>query len=469
MKKTTNIFLISAALLSASCDDNRYGDPPQPSVPVITSAAIEPATFTYGDSVLLTAAVSDPEIALSTLAISLVVDNKTVPVTTLDLRTGETSAIVSAKIFIPLVDNMPDNAPINFVLTLANTRTGTATRELTGLTGKRPYFTQLYLVTDNGDVHTLAPQAGNRDTYAVTGVVISRSFTYRIAQKITADNQIDYSGLAWGDNNGKIQLVNETGNSIFAFATGSNITTSFTFDNYRFVASQTGAAYATPNFMLDSFSETTIDGEEFYTLAVSLTKNQEYNVYNELASTNLVYNIDFFDRIDPNKVKFLGETGNYTLYYNPVRKNVIIGVASPAYPDYLLACGFGLGYPVKITTAELQATYSSKNITTTSWGFSHVLQYILFRKTGNDVYQATVFMPGAHDHYAGFGIYDNNGWANSKNAAAYTITGENVFTITGSNFDIPNGDGDTVIPSDTYRLTINLAAQTMHVEKFALP
>ncbi|MDR0694259.1 MAG: DUF5016 domain-containing protein [Prevotellaceae bacterium] len=471
MKKITNIFLISMAalLLSVSCDDNRYGDPPQPSVPVITSATIEPASFTYGDSVTITAAVSDPEITLSTLAVSLVLDNKTVPVTTLDLRTGETSANVSTKIFIPLVDNMPDNAPISFVLTLANTRNGTDTRELTGFTGNRPYFTQLYLVIDNGGVYPLTPQAGNRDNYAVTDVVLSRSFTYRIAQKITAGNQIDYSGLVWGDSNGKIQLIGETGGSLFAFA-NSDIATAFTFDNYRFEASQTGAAYATPNFMLDDFTETAINNEEFYTFATTLTKNQEYHVYNDLASRTVVYNVDFFERINANKVKFLGETGEYTLYYNPVRKHVIIGVASPSHPDYLLACGYGLGYPVKITTEELKAVYPSRNIVTTDWGFGNVQQFILLRKISENVYQATVSMPGAHDHYAGFGIYDNSGWANQQNASQYIITGEPVFpALTGNNFDIPNGDGDPVIPSDNYRLTINIAAKTLNVSKVTLP
>jgi hypothetical protein len=457
MKKTATIFLTSMAalLLAASCDDNRYGDPPQPSVPVITSAEITPASFTYGDSVTITAAVSDPEIALSTLAVSLVVDNKTVPVTVLDLRTGETSANVSAKIFIPLVDNMPDNAPINFVLTLTNTRTGVATRELTGFTGKRPYFTQLYLAVDNGGVYPLTPQAGNRDNYTVTDVVLSRSFTYRIAQKITADRQIDYSGLVWGDRNGKIGLVDASGGSLFAFA-NSDIATSFTFDNYRFEASQTGAAYATPNFMLDDFAETTIDGEEFYTLDIALTKNQEYHVYNDLASQILVYNMDFFDRINLNKVKFLGETGNYTLYYNKTSQYLaLLPAVSPAYPDYILITGGGIGYPSKIAKEHAW------------WGFGNVRNYLLTRKISTDVYQVTMFILSPGDQYGwiGFKPYENTGWGGEKTYDAFTYTGLSILEGTpGSNIFPKVG-----IPEGVYRLTINWSANTIHVASVDLP
>jgi hypothetical protein len=456
MKKIAHLFLICAAtlLLPASCDDNRYGDPPQPSIPVITSATIEPATFTYGDSVTITAAVSDPEIPLSTLDVHLVVNNRTVPVTTLDLRTGETSANVSAKIFIPLVDNMPDNAPVNFVLTLANVRNQTVTGELTGFTGKRPYFSQLYLVTDNSEVYPLTSQADSKDSYSVRDVVISRSFTYRIAQKVAAGNKIDYSGLVWGDVNGKIQLIGESGGSIFAFSAGNDITASFTFDNYRFEASQTGAPYATPNFMLDDFAETTIDGEEFYTLSVSLTKNQEYNVYNDLASASLVYNVDFFDRINPNKVKFLGETGSYTLYYNKTSQYVVLLPATtPAYPDYILITGAGIGYPSKIAKEHA------------GWGFGNVRNFLLARKISTDVYQITMFIHTKDDSWVGFKPYETTGWGGEKKYSDFTYTGLPV---------LDGSAGSNIFPAATmeegvYRLTIDWSANTINVASFTLP
>jgi hypothetical protein len=456
MKKTNNLFWISAAalLLPASCDDNRYGDPPQPSVPVITSAAIEPATFTYGDTVLLTAAVSDPGTALSTLAVSLTVDNRTVPVTTLYFQAEETSAAVSAKIFIPLVENMPDNAPAGFALTLANTRNVTATHELAGFTGNRPHFSQLYLVPDSGEACTLLPQAGNREIYAAAGVVISRSFTFRIAQKLTPDNRIDRSGLVWGDNGGKIQLVGESGGSIFAFTAGSDITTAFSFDSYSFTASQTGGAYETPSFMLDRFTETAIDDEEFYTLDAELTKDREYHVYNDLASTAIIYNVDFFERINANKVKFLGETGSYTLYYNKTSRYVVLlPVAPPAYPDYVLVTGMGIGYPSKTAKEH------------TGWGFGNVRNYLLARKLSAGVYQVTMFIHAKDDDWVSFKPYENTGWGGEKTYSDFTYTGLPCLEgTTGSNI-YPAA----AMEEGVYRLTINWSANTIDVSPVTLP
>jgi hypothetical protein len=455
MKKAIDIFLVSVAalLLLASCDDNRYGDPPQPSIPEITSAAIEPATFTYGDSVTVTATVSDAEIPLSALAISLIVDSKTVPVTTLDLRTGETSASVSAKIFIPLVDNMPNDAQVSFALTLANTRNSTASRELTGFTGKRPYFTQLHLVTGNGEVYPLTPQADNKDSYSVSDVVISRSFTYRIAQKVADGNKVDYSGLVWGDVNGKIQLIGESGGSIFAFSADNDIATAFTFDSYHFTASQTGGSYAAPNFMLEDFTATTIGGEDFYTLNISLTKDTEYNVYNELASAALVYNVDFFERITPNKVKFLGETGSYTLYYNKTSQYVVLLPATtPAYPDYILVTGAGIGYPSKIAKEHA------------GWGFGNVRNFLLARKISTDVYQVTMFIHAKDDSWVSFKPYETTGWGGEKKYSDFTYSG----------LALDGPEGNSIYPSAAmeegiYRLTISWSANTINVEPFTLP
>jgi hypothetical protein len=456
-----------AALLLPACEKDRYGDPPQTSVPAITSAVITPAEFTYGDRVTLTAVVADPETPLSALEVSLVLGDRIVPVTTIDLRTGETGANVSTEILVPLVNEMPDNAPVKFLLRAVNIRNGATASELTGFTGRRPYFSQLYLVVENGGVYPLAPAASERDRYAVADAMLTRSFTYRIAQKITADNQIDYSGLVWGDRAGKIQLVGEDGSGIFAFAGGADYTSSFVFDNYQFTATVSGSVYATPNLMLDNFDgQVTIDGETFYRKAIALSTNDEYSIYNELAAADVVFNLDFFERTG-NKVKFLGESGSYTLYYNPVRKNVIVGVNNPSYPDYLLACGFGLGYPTHVTSAAIGAVYSDKVRTHTSWGFGHILQYVLFRRVSSNVYQGTVYMPGDHDHYAGFGLYENSSWANQKRKDQFTFTGEAIISGEG-NWDIPNGDTDPVIPSDNFRITIDLNTNTVNIVKFQL-
>jgi hypothetical protein len=183
-----------------------------------------------------------------------------------------------------------------------------------------------------------------------------------------------------------------------------------------------------------------------------------------LADAMNVYNPDFFARVSASKVKFLGETGDYTLYFNPVRKNIFVGVANPSYPDYLLACGWGLGYPTRVSSAEISSVYPGRQRTHTSWGFGNVMNYVLLRRIGDGIYQGTFYTPGDQDHYAGFKPFENTGWANEKKAGAFTFTGEQI--ISGDNdWTIPNGANDPIVESAHYRFTINLKNNTVHIEK----
>jgi hypothetical protein len=472
MKKIYYLPIICiATLLLSTCDKNRYGDPPQISVPTITSASIEPATFTYGDSVLLKAVVEDPETPLAELEVWMVMEDRRVMVATIDLRTGENSANVEQKVFVPLVRQLEDNMTVTFALTCANERNGTDSYEVTGLTGRRPDFATLYLVVDHAGIFTLTQKNDNKNGYETTAesLTLDKAFNYRIAQKIK-DGKIDYSGLVWGEKNGIMQLVNndDDGGSIFAFNNDADYTSALLFDIYGFATTLTGSQYHTPNLLLDHFDEqTTVDGEAFYRRNVNLDKNQEYYLYGELANADVAFNADFFQRVNDNKVQFLGEKGDYTLYYNPVRKNVIVSVENPAYPNYLVVCGYGLGYPTNIPSANIGNVYPDHRKTHTSWGFDHVLQYILFRKTEDNVYQGTVYMPGDHDHYADFKPFENTAWGNEKKAGEFQFTGEKI--IAGDdNWNIPNGDNDPAVTSDNYRITINLNTQTVNITKFIL-
>ncbi|MDR3285916.1 MAG: DUF5016 domain-containing protein [Prevotellaceae bacterium] len=424
------------------------------SVPVIETASITPNTFTFGDSVTITAKISDAIKSLSVLDVQAIINGRTVSIQKI-LLDGNI-AQVNQKIFIPLIDNVSDNTPVSFVLKAANSKNSLATTELTGFTGNRPYFARLYLAVENGGVYQLTPQAGNRDNYEILDVVISKSFTYKIAQKITADNKIDYTGLVWGSVNGKVQMVNESEDGIFGFASGADYTSSVIFNNYNFKTSFSGNAYSTPNLLLENFTETNISGEEFYTLDISLTEGEEIALYNELAAMNIVYNMDFFDRINANKVKFLGITGDYTLYYNKTRQHVVLlPVTSPSYPDYLLITGGGLGYPSKIAKEH------------TWWGFGNIRDFILTRKIAANVYQATFYIHEKDDGWVAFKIYENTGWGGEKFYNDFTYTG---LTLEGES----GNPASNIFPSaemgeGVFRLTINLNTNIINVSRVTLP
>ncbi|MDR0541686.1 MAG: hypothetical protein LBH19_05680 [Dysgonamonadaceae bacterium] len=430
----------------ASCEKNDVYSIP---TPVVESANVNPSVFSFGDEVTLAAQLSDKDARLSQLIVNIIAGERVIGRQVFPLS-GNTEE-VNTSLFIPLVDNQADGAAVKIELILRNVLKGEATHEITGLTGKRSYYDQLYLVTDDGKVLTLAPKSGNKDHYEASGLELNRSFSYKIAQKLTIDHQIDYSGLAWGSVNGKIALIDDKGESLFAFVPESDYTKNFTFDNYAFSVTLTGAKLGPNDLALNDFNNTTFDGELFRFLTRSLTKGQELNLFGDLADDMIVYNPDFFERLAGNRVKFLGETGEYTLYYNTYRRHVIAGVNNPAYPDYLLMTGNGLGYPTKVSGIDREHT---------SWGFGNVRNYILFRQTAENIYQGTMFIKDAS--WAGFKPYETTGWGGEKQYNLFAFTGEKVLESSDGNDWHSAADIDA---DAFYRLVINWAENTVHVEK----
>ena len=66
------------------------------------------------------------------------------------------------------------------------------------------------------------------------------------------------------------------------------------------------------------------------------------------ASTDIIYDLNYFVRTAEDKIKFIGDTGSYDLYYSETRKVAIIDPSVREYPNVLLAAGEGLGYPSKV-------------------------------------------------------------------------------------------------------------------------
>jgi len=465
MNSLIKYFIIAGliALVFASCEEE-FG-PRKESVPVIEAAVVTPPSFTFGDSVTLTASISDPATMLTTLDYEVVSGNRVITAGEIPLA-GE-NYDVSESVFVPLLNNQPDNADVQVNLVAHNILKGSSSTKIEGLTGNRPAFSQLYLVTEDGNVTVLEPQADNNNLFHGTELTLETSFQFKIAEKLHEDNSIDYSGAVFGNVNGKIAMIDETGKSAFAYTPDADYTKVFTFDNYAFEVETTGSMLGEDDWALSAFGNQDINSELFRTLNRNLESGKTYSLFGKLADEQNVFNPDFFERTAPNKVKFLGETGDYTIYYNPVRKNIFVGIENPSFPDYLLACGWGLGYPTKVSSEEIATVYPGHQRTHTEWGFDHVMKYVLLRKIDKGIYQGTFFTPSENDHYAGFKPFENTGWGNEKKAGDFTFTGEQI--ISGDNdWTIPNGEDDPVIEPANYRFTINLNENTVHVEIITL-
>lgn len=465
MKSIYKFFILSGviALLFASCEDE-YG-PRKESTPVIESAAVSPSNFTFGDSITLSARVTDPATMLTALDYEVVSEGRIVAAGEIPIA-GEESDIEQS-VFVPLMENQEDNSSVQVNLTAHNVLKGTSYYEITELTGNRPVFSSLFLVAEDGSVVELEPQSGDINKFEGTDLTLETSLRFRLAEKLNADNTIDYSGAVFGNVNGKIAMIDESGESAFIYTQDADYTKSLVFDSYAFNVATTGSLLGEDDIALSSFGTADIYGETFRTLSRSFENGKTYTVFGNLADTQNIFNPDFFERTSDNRVTFLGETGEYTIYYNPVRKNIIVGVDNPSYPQYLLACGYGLGYPTNVTSDEINAVYPGHHRVHTDWGFGHIMNYVLFRQIGDGIYQGTFFTPGDHDHYAGFKPFENTGWGNEKKAGDFTFTGEQI--ISGDNdWTIPNGDEDPAVESANYRFTINLNDNTVNIEKVTL-
>ena len=453
-----NLFLglcVGSIFLTSCSEDEETRTKFSHSTPVIESASISPSSFVYGDSVTITAKVSDKVTPLSTLSLKMIVNDVLVAET--EIRTPGNSSEVSAKFKVDFKSQLPDNANVEVQLTLINVEGDETKGSIDGLKGNRTYYNKLYLVLDNGAVHTLTPKSDKSDNYFLEDVIIkSNNIKYRIAEKITADNQIDFSGYVWGYQGGSIQIVDETGDYITTTNSLIDYITAFEFDDYYFDGRVSGEKIDPKYLNSDYFDEVTVEKEKFMKLTRTIAKDQVMTLFGDLASTDVVYNMDYFERISADQVKFVGAEGAYSLYYSPTRKTMIVDPDKRSYPDVLLAAGEGLGYPSKI-----------KSETHTTWSFNAPLQAIIFRKIADNVYQGTVYLDATPDK-ASFKFFENKDWGNEKKSTDFTMP-----AVLAKDTDLGKSDGNwyaaTGATSGNYKITINLSTKVATAESVTLP
>jgi hypothetical protein len=217
-----------------------------------------------------------------------------------------------------------------------------------------------------------------------------------------------------------------------------------------------------------------IDGEMFYIIPHSLTKDAEYTLQGSIADANIVYNPDFFDRTANNKVKFLGETGEYTLYFSPAHKNMILSVEAPDYPDYLVAVGKGFAYPSV-------NPYFVSNYPENARG-SDILKHVLYRKIAANTYQATVMLKGGAGnlefkaYHAKGGGDITNGWGNGGEYKYENCTFTGLANIFAGAGDGNNWEaGSALDETSVYRVTVTVTDDgdtkraTVDVQTVTLP
>ena len=432
------------AMTSCQEEDKRTVYPH--STPVIESTNID-VNIIYGDSINFSAKLSDPQTPLSTLEVTIVAADKVIGRETFITR-GQ-NVEVSGKIATKFIAELPDNAAVEIILKLTNVE-GDVTTETKSSVGKRAYFSKLYAVLEDGSVVTLTANAGNPDLYESANTLsLSNKVVSRIAEKLTPENEIDFTGRVWGILDDAIQLIDITGDYITTYNERTKITRQFVFDSYTFSTDILGDEWPViDELKLSDFEATTINGEAFMTYTLYLEKNQDIVLANEFS--DILFNLDYFERLEAGKVKYLAETGPIILHYSATRKFVIVEEPMQEFPTVLLVCGVGLGYPSK---AVVEAT--------SQWGFEHLLKYVIFRRIETDVYQGTVYFDAA---LANFKPFEDSNWGNEKASTDFTMPA-------GLLVENPKGDWDAApsAVSGNYKITINLKTKVVIAESVELP
>lgn len=439
-------------LISCSEDDETRRVYPH-STPVIEYANINPSSFAYGDSVMITAKLSDPLTPLSTLKVNLIVNDVLIAEQT--FRTEGNSTEISQKLKVRYTSQLPDNASIEVQLVLTNIEGDITKGSIDGIIGHRKYYNKLYLVLDNGTIYTLNPSLNGVDKYSSEQLMIkNNSIRYKIAEKIDSENQIDFSGDVWGYIGGSFQLIDETGDYLTTTNSSIDYITEIAFDSYNFETSLVGSKLNPNDLTLDNFEDVTVKEEDFQKLTRTFEANQTMTLFDELTSMDIVYNLDYFKRISDDQVQFIGEQGTYTLYYSATRKTVIVDPALRSFPDILLVAGEGLGYPSKV-----------KEEAHTSWDFNAPLDAIIFRKTASNIYQGTVYID---TQKANFKPFENRDWGNEKKSTDFSMP-----AIIAKDTDLGKSDGNWYsFPDATagnYKITIDLSTNTVTAENVTLP
>jgi len=330
------IFVTSFTALLWSCDDE-YG-PRKESTPVIVSAAATPATFTFNDTITLSAEIIDPATMLSTLFYEVVSGENIIATGSVPLS-GDT-ANISTELFVPMVKNQADNAPVTINLIAQNVLKGTSSHKIEGLTGKRPSYSKLYLVADNGMIALLNPQSGDKNKYSGSNLTLDSSMRFKLAEKLHADNTIDYSGHVYGNVGGRPGLINETGESLFILTPTGDYTKGILFDNLTYTFTSTGGSLGADDLSLSIFGSQDIDNESFHTLTRTLENGKSYSLIGILGDRMNLYNPVFFERLSDNQVKFLRKNRRvYRVLLTRSGSNVLSAPTIRHTPDYLLATG----------------------------------------------------------------------------------------------------------------------------------
>jgi hypothetical protein len=381
-----SVWLISIISLLFSCSEEELRVHYPYSLPTISNVTVLETEIVYGDSITVGVEVADPVTPLSTMEIKIVVNDVIVNRET--LRTKGNSASYNQRYKVPFGPYMPNGSAVEVHLSSINVE-GNHTEQVVATTiGTRPEIPLVYLVLTAGGATKLNRTDAENEIYSANNLPFKNEISFYLAEKVTRFGNVDWSGIVFGDVNGELGLI-EQGGTPYTLSDLTRIGfTSITLDLLNFTVSGDGeklmpvteidfnslnpVQLTSTNHLNESTSEAWKKTQLYF------GKDTEIKVTG-VTDVATGFTPDFFETTGTNTVKFLGETGVYTVYYLPSADYVYVEQPTALYPDALWLDGVGFGRP--------QAPYQK----TSSWNWNTPLEYIFCRKISPGVFQATVY------------------------------------------------------------------------------
>ncbi|MDX9747223.1 MAG: DUF5016 domain-containing protein [Paludibacter sp.] len=476
--KSILIGLISVVVASCQKEELRVYFPT--SMPVFDAASVAETTIMYGDSISLSVDVSDPLTPLSTLSIKIVVGDEIV--TSEKVRTKGQEATYSQKYWIPFVARMPQGAEVEVHLSLENVEGTKKDTIIASTIASRPEIPTIYLVTSSKTVELKLTDAANH-IYSANGLTFGNDISFRLATIVNRFNKIDWSNpanMVFGSINGQFGLAEVTINGTTASVTGDMLKLydptligfkKITLDLFNFTIAGEGDKLMPATAMnINSFGTvqlTSIDHmnvakkEDWKSAVMYLGEGTEMTI-SGLSNVANCMNPTFFEPTGGNKVKFLGKTGIYTVYFHPGLEYVFVEQPNAVYPDALWLVGVGSG-PAR-----------TPGVKTSSWNWNSPLEYHFCRKISDGVFESVFYAehevePTAAEPWRltfGVKFMHQRGWGGEESSQFYQLP-SNGYLFSPSPNDVGNFAGTAAFKNipGIYKFRLDITNKVSTFEK----
>ncbi|MDR2474383.1 MAG: DUF5016 domain-containing protein [Bacteroidales bacterium] len=470
MKNSFKISLILAVIALYSCKEDELRVTYPHSLPAISGISVNETEITYGDSITLNVGeIRDNVTPLSTLEIQIVVNN--IILSSQSVRTKGNVSSYSGRFSVPFGPYMAEGAAVKVYLSAINVE-GNHTDTIVATTvAHRPAIEHLYVVPTTGGAFELLLTDAENCVYSADNLPFANDITFYLATKVSRFGNIDWTNLVFGSVNGELGLVEEGGAALTLSDLSLIGYKKITADLLFFTVTGEGDPLTPITEMnIADFEEVTINSTNHLGTATAdiWKKATLYFGFGDEITVSGVTNAangftpDFFEVTATNKVRFLGETGVYTVYYLPSADYVWVEQANATFPAALWLCGVGYGRP--------QTPYAK----TSSWNWNSPLEYVFCRKVADGVFQATIYVEHTIDesvpadawkHCFNAKFFHQRGWGGETDAREYTI---NTSLLTApATEDVGNFKGTEALATQAgvYRFTINTNNKTVEFVK----